>query len=278
MSTRYQAAGGGEHTLIALDTGDVLSCGKGSHGQLGNATIEQIRDTTSIPSNVSIPERIKRFNEVVVHLAAGHNHSAALSAGGSLFTWGDSKDGRLGHGPLKHNINADSAETFDDDKDENIFSYLTPQPVSFFKSNDRKLKFVACGADHTMCIDDKGGLYTWGLGNYGNLGHGSTKSLLKPKLVEALRESAIVFCAGGSKHSIALSHSGELFTWGHGEKGRLGNGQRSGSLIPLTQHYHYPLLDKEMRIEHLANFATEIFVTISRAIEQIHDGVQWICK
>ena len=95
MSTRYQAAGGGEHTLIALDTGDVLSCGKGSHGQLGNATIEQIRDTTSIPSNVSIPERIKRFNEVVVHLAAGHNHSAALSAGGSLFTWGDSKDGQL---------------------------------------------------------------------------------------------------------------------------------------------------------------------------------------
>ena len=78
--------------------------------------------------------------------------------------------------PTKHNINADSAETFDDDKDENIFSYLTPQPVSFFKSNDRKLKFVACGADHTMCIDDKGGLYTWGLGNYGNLGHGSTKS------------------------------------------------------------------------------------------------------
>ena len=28
----------------------------------------------------------------------------------------------------------------------------------------------------------------------------------------------------------------------------------------------------ERRIEHLANFATEIFVTISRAIEQIHDG------
>ena len=66
MSTFYQVAGGGEHTLIALDTGDVFSCGKGSHGQLGNATIEEIRDTTSIPSNVSIPERIKSFNDVIV--------------------------------------------------------------------------------------------------------------------------------------------------------------------------------------------------------------------
>ena len=53
MSTRYQAAGGGEHTLIALDTGDVLSCGKGSHGQ------EMPRlNKYAIPlqsSNVSIP-------------------------------------------------------------------------------------------------------------------------------------------------------------------------------------------------------------------------------
>ena len=38
MATCYQVAGGGEHTLIALDTGDVYSCGKGIDGQLGNAT------------------------------------------------------------------------------------------------------------------------------------------------------------------------------------------------------------------------------------------------
>ena len=111
--------------------------------------------------------------------------------------WGDAKDGRLGHGPLKNKMTADQIEAAEENGDERIFSYLTPQPVSFFKSNDRRLKFVACGSDHTMCIDDNGGLYTWGVGNYGNLGHGSTKSEFKPKLVEALREAAIVYCAAG---------------------------------------------------------------------------------
>ena len=102
MATCYQVAGGGEHTLIALDTGDVYSCGKGIDGQLGNATEEQVRETNLVPSNVTIPTPIDGFNEVIIHLAAGQKHSAALSAGGTLFMWGDAKDGRLGHGPLKN--------------------------------------------------------------------------------------------------------------------------------------------------------------------------------
>ena len=89
MATCYQVAGGGEHTLIALDTGDVYSCGKGIDGQLGNATEEQVRETNLVPSNVTIPTPIDGFNEVIIHLAAGQKHSAALSAGGTLFMWGD---------------------------------------------------------------------------------------------------------------------------------------------------------------------------------------------
>ena len=137
MATCYQAAGGGEHTLIALDTGDVYSFGKGSDGQLGNATEEQVRETNLVPSDETIPTVIQGFREVIIHVAAGHKHSAALSAGGTLFTWGDSKDGRLGHGPLKNTMTADQIEAaLEDNSDERIFSHLTPQPVAFFKSND----------------------------------------------------------------------------------------------------------------------------------------------
>ena len=139
MSSCYQIAGGGDHTLIALDTGDVYSCGKGSDGQLGNATEEQVRETNLIPSDVTIPGVINGFHEVIIHLAAGHKHSTALSAGGTLFTWGDPQDGRLGHGPLKSKMTADQIEAaLEENEDQRIFSYLTPQPVSFFKSNDRQ--------------------------------------------------------------------------------------------------------------------------------------------
>lgn len=30
---------------------------------------------------------------------------------------------------------------------------------------------VSCGHSHTLALDDKGGAYTWGNGNYGKLGH-----------------------------------------------------------------------------------------------------------
>lgn len=42
------------------------------------------------------------------------------------------------------------------------------------------IKYAACGADHTVAVDDQGGVYTWGLGNFGNLGHGDTKDQVRP--------------------------------------------------------------------------------------------------
>eukprot|EP00945_MAST-04E_sp_MAST-4E-sp1_P002433 g2433.t1 len=145
--------------------------------------------------------------------------------------WGDPRDGKLGHGIAK-----DSAASNDNDavgiNDDEFFTTLWPQPVLFFKSNERRIKFVSCGADHTLCLDDNGGIYSWGLGNYGNLGHGDTKNQIKPRLIESLKDSTIAFTAAGSKHSLGMSHSGIVYTWGHGDKGRLGNGDRRGSLIP----------------------------------------------
>ena len=30
---------------------------------------------------------------------------------------------------------------------------------------------IACGNNHTVVLDDKGCVYTWGFGGYGRLGH-----------------------------------------------------------------------------------------------------------
>jgi hypothetical protein len=40
----------------------------------------------------------RRFRARAVAIAAGERHSAALSRGGRLYTWGSGADGRLGHG------------------------------------------------------------------------------------------------------------------------------------------------------------------------------------
>ena len=42
---------------------------------------------------------------------------------------------------------------------------------------------IAAGSSHSAAIVCEGDLYTWGLGEYGRLGHGDTETQLKPKMV-----------------------------------------------------------------------------------------------
>ena len=42
---------------------------------------------------------------------------------------------------------------------------------------------ISCGSGHSAAIVDDKELYTWGIGDYGRLGHGDEESHLIPKLV-----------------------------------------------------------------------------------------------
>lgn len=48
---------------------------------------------------------------------------------------------------------------------------------------------VACGSNHSLSIDDKGALFTWGCGSHGKLGHGDSESRFVPTRVAALEGS-----------------------------------------------------------------------------------------
>lgn len=54
----------------------------------------------------------------------------------------------------------------------------------------------------------------------------------KPRLIEALKTKRVRDIACGSSHSAALTSSGELYTWGLGEYGRLGHGDNTTQLKP----------------------------------------------
>lgn len=47
----------------------------------------------------------------------------------------------------------------------------------------KKIREIACGSSHSAAITSNGELYTWGLGEYGRLGHGDNVTQLKPKMV-----------------------------------------------------------------------------------------------
>ena len=80
-------------------------------------------------------------NESIIKIAAGNNHSMAITELGDLYTWGEGIYGQLGHG-----IN-------------NNEQY--PKKVEYFCN---KFKIIDCkgGAAHTVALTEEGYLFGWG--------------------------------------------------------------------------------------------------------------------
>ena len=89
-----------------------------------------------------------------------------------------------------------------------------------------RVSFVACGGQHTLVLAE-GLVLSFGCGRDGQLGHGDAESVWTPKVVTALERTRVVQVAAGGGHSMALTDSGVVFGWGHGEDGQLGIGDCS---------------------------------------------------
>ena len=63
-------------------------------------------------------------------------------------------------------------------------NYDKPKLVEAF--NAAFIRDVSAGSSHSAAITSDGELYTWGLGEYGRLGHGDTNNVNKPKLVRLI--------------------------------------------------------------------------------------------
>lgn len=144
----------------------------------------------------------------VTSISCGAEHSA-LIADGTLYTWGFADAGRLGHG---------------NEKNQN-----TPTVVEFF--DGKKPKEVVCGSDWTTVLTEDGSVYTFGYGANGRLGVGTDANQLSPKKVD-LNGKKVKFVACGHDHTILLTTTGEVFSYGYGGNGRLGNGTEQDEKSP----------------------------------------------
>lgn len=85
---------------------------------------------------------------------------------------------------------------------------------------------VVLGDTCIIALSEAGRVYTWGRDSKtGCLGHGTTTSTETPKQVEGLKDVADI--QTGTNHVVALTKQGQVWCWGSGDKGQLGN-HRSG--------------------------------------------------
>lgn len=194
-----QVACGEHHTLFLTENGDCYAFGSNREGQLGSPSVGS---ESTKPVVVAGPGA---GTDPIIAIAAGARHSVALTANGSLLSWGCSLHGECGTGSILPSITTPT-----------IVSALGP------------LKFVAIGAGmgHTMSLSETGDVYSWGSNDQGQLGDGTTVSSLIPKLIESLGagDDPVVKIAAGGRHSVAMTKSGKSFAWGFGSFGQLGNG------------------------------------------------------
>jgi len=98
---------------------------------------------------------------------------------------------------------------------------------------------------HSLLIDDKGLLYSWGRNESGELGHGDTQRLDVPKVVESLRNKVVVKAACGRQHTLVLTQQGQVYAFGENLQGQLGLGNIS-TAVPTPTKIKYsgnPIVD-----------------------------------
>uniref|UniRef100_A0A671SJQ4 Probable E3 ubiquitin-protein ligase HERC4 n=1 Tax=Sinocyclocheilus anshuiensis TaxID=1608454 RepID=A0A671SJQ4_9TELE len=86
-----QISAGGDHSFVLSLSGVVFGWGKNSAGQLG------LRDTTD--RHASVVNSLNR--KKTVSISCGGEHTATLSKGGTVFTFGSGGSGQLGHKSFK---------------------------------------------------------------------------------------------------------------------------------------------------------------------------------
>ena len=199
-------AAGSSHTLAVTMSGHVYSWGSGSFGKLGHGDAE----------NVRIPRQVEFKRKRIARVSCGADHSAAVSEGGEILTWGSGSYGNLGHGD---NTDVSSPKL--------VEALLGKQCIS-----------VACGSKHTLALTAAGMVYSWGYGGGGRLGCGDSRGFFRPKIVDDFRERPCLLIAAGESHSMGVTvERGQCYTWGVGDYGKLGHGDTTPQLLPRHLEY-----------------------------------------
>lgn len=93
---------------------------------------------------------------------------------------------------------------------------------------------INCGSKHTLLLSRDGDVYSWGYNQYGQTGHGqSALTDWEPSIIKGLSGLKIVQVAAGEDHCLAVTETGEVFSWGRGLNGQLGQGDMKDVGFPL---------------------------------------------
>ena len=180
-------ASGSEHSLLLTKTGKVISWGDNGFGQLGregDSTFEGVGEVDNLEGDI-------------IQVAAGRNHSLALTKEGKVYGWGGNSFGKI-------NLSGEA-------------SYI-PEEI---KGLPERVSRIACGSSFVMALTEGGRVFIQGNEFWKQF----TDNNWNPdyNLGELIGiEGKVVEIAAGHHHCLALTSEGEIWSWGTNERGQLG--------------------------------------------------------
>jgi len=217
---------GAEHTVALKSDGTVWAWGSNASGQLGDGT------RTARYSPVQINGLTKDANAI----SAGHAHTVALMADGTVSAWGGNWDGRLGDGSTTYS--------------------LTPVQVRGLTG----VTAISAGAEHTVALKSDGTVWTWGRNDVGQLGDDTSTNRHTPaKIVKPILSSAInPITPATPRPNIIINGQGFFFAFDiapaeldfDGRTGIIRGGRTLVNLGYVSQRlgYQLKLYDRDFRV------------------------------
>ncbi|XP_043288691.1 secretion-regulating guanine nucleotide exchange factor isoform X1 [Venturia canescens] len=191
-------SGGAGHTLILDERGRAYSCGWNDRGQAGVGSKNEKEVLKFDEINGLENERIK-------DIACGWNSSMALTEDGQVYVWGSNSHGQLG---IKN------SKDFKDFREPTKIDYLP-----------ERIKHMSMGLRHSAMVTESGKVLITGSGIKSQLGimdqdNRVIKNFDTFVKIPELNDVAEVVC--GQNHTVALTQSGKIFTWGDNRYGQCG--------------------------------------------------------
>lgn len=183
-------AAGESHSLALNSKGQVYSFGSGSHGESGHEFIGFLN-----------PSRLLDLPPIV-EVAAGDHFSLLLDDKGIVYSFGQGADGKNGN-----------------EKCKNTFI-----PAQITNVQERFIA-ISAGNDHSLLLKENGDVYTFGSNKYAQLGLSDDDMTVywghSPQRIRTL--SNIIAIEAGPTHSLALDHSGDVYSFGYNSKYQTGH-------------------------------------------------------
>jgi len=199
------------------DAGAVYSWGLNTSGELGNGSFPQV-DSSLQPVKVAqgtIPAGVTAKSVV-----AGSGNAGILGSDGWAYTWGNGSSGINGDGTLAWRSTPVT-----------VARGAIPVGVTITQLAIANSTSYALGSD--------GWVYSWGYRGFGALGDGQsaqTNQLTPARIAQGAIPAGVTFTqiSGGNNTAYALGTDGNIYSWGNGYLGELGDGTSGNAAQALS--------------------------------------------